>query len=82
MNRILVTGATGKVGANFIRSVLQSNDYADVCIRALCHNRLLEPQERLKIVRGSISDRLAIRNAMRGITHVRIAPHARKPRKT
>jgi UDP-glucose 4-epimerase len=70
MKHILVTGATGKVGGNFIARVLQSDGYADVRIRALCHNRLLEPQAQLEIVRGNISDRSVAREAMQGITHV------------
>jgi nucleoside-diphosphate-sugar epimerase len=70
MNHILVTGATGKVGSHFIRHVLGSSNHPDVAIRALCHNRLPEPHERLEIVRGSISDRDTVRAAMQGITHV------------
>ena len=57
MKRILVTGAAGKVGSHFIAHILQSDQ--DVRIRALCHNRMLEPEERLEIVRGTISDRAA-----------------------
>jgi UDP-glucose 4-epimerase len=67
---ILVTGATGKVGSHFIRRVLASDDHRDVTVRALCHNRVPEPRERLEMVRGSISDRDAVRDAMKGITHV------------
>ena len=70
MKRILVTGAAGKVGTHFIGQVLQSDDHRGVNLRALCHNRLLEPKERLEIVRGSISDRAVVRTAMQGITHV------------
>jgi len=70
MKRILVTGATGKVGAHFIRHIFESSDHRDVTIRALCHNRVPEPHERLEIVRGSISDREVVRLAMQGITHV------------
>src|SRR5262249_47413253 len=70
MKRILVTGATGKVGNNFISRVLQSNEFSDLHIRALCHNRVVEPQERLEIVRGSITDRKVVGTAMQGITHV------------
>jgi UDP-glucose 4-epimerase len=70
MTHILVTGATGKVGAQFIRRVLQMDDRRDITIRALCHNRLLEPQPRLEIATGSISDRNDVQAAMKGITHV------------
>jgi UDP-glucose 4-epimerase len=70
MKRILVTGATGKVGTQFIRRVLETDDFRDSAIRALCHNRRLEPHERLEIANGSISDRAVVRESMRGITHV------------
>ncbi len=66
----MVTGATGKVGSHFIRHILQSETHTDVLIRAFCHNRLPEPHARLDVVRGSISDRDAVRTAMKGITHV------------
>lgn len=70
MKRILVTGAAGKVGSHFISRVLESDDFQDASIRALCHNRLLEPKARLEIVQGSISDRDVVRAAVRGVTHV------------
>lgn len=70
MRRILVTGAAGKVGSHFIRCVLGSASTPDVSVRALCHNRLLQPEDRLEIVQGSIADRAVVRTAMRGITHV------------
>src|ERR1035438_7200591 len=70
MKRILVTGATGKVGSHFIRRMLNGGDCNDVTIRALCHNRGLEPHEQLEIVSGSITDRAVVRAAMSGITHV------------
>src|SRR5579862_3409350 len=68
MKRILVSGATGKVGSHFIGRVLE--DCPEITIRALCHNRRPEPRKRLEIVTGNISDREAVRAAMRGITHV------------
>jgi UDP-glucose 4-epimerase len=68
MKRILVTGATGKVGSHFIDRTLRTDP--DTTIRALCHNRLLEPTERLEVVRGSISDGTAVHAAMQGVTHV------------
>lgn len=67
---ILVTGATGKVGRHFIDRILGRSDHQPTTIRALCHNRLLEPRDRLEIVQGSISDRTTMRRAMDGITHV------------
>jgi len=70
MKHVLVTGATGKVGSNFIRRMLHGDEFSEVTIRALCHNRRLEPNDRLEIVSGSISDREVVRSAMRGITHV------------
>jgi UDP-glucose 4-epimerase len=68
--RLLVTGATGKVGRHFIGRILQSAAHQDARIRALCHNRLLEPQPRLEVLQGSIYDRAVVRTAMNGITHV------------
>jgi UDP-glucose 4-epimerase len=71
MKRILVTGATGKVGTHFLDRILaESRGGPDRTIRALCHNRPLEPRPGLEIVHGSISDREAVRQAMQGITHV------------
>lgn len=70
MQRILVTGATGKVGSSFIRRVLEANNRPDATVRALCHNRQLEPHDRLETIKGDISDRNAVRAAMDGITHV------------
>ena len=70
MRHILVTGATGKVGRNFIANILQSPERSDASIRALCHNRLLEPSTRMDTVQGSISERLVVRKALQGITHV------------
>jgi UDP-glucose 4-epimerase len=68
MKHILVTGATGKVGSHFIRRISETDD--DITIRALCHNRRLEPHKHLEAVNGSISDREVVRTAMSGITHV------------
>ena len=70
MKHILVTGTTGKVGSHFLRRLLNGDEFADVRIRALCHNRRLEPQSRLEMVSGNSSERDVVRAAMRGITHV------------
>jgi len=70
MSRILVTGATGKVGSEFIRRILNEPAHETAIIRALCHNRQLEPQARVECVTGSISDRAVVREAMQDVTHV------------
>jgi UDP-glucose 4-epimerase len=67
---ILITGATGKVGRNFVDRLLQSPEHSGVRIRALCHNRLFEPAPRVECIQGNISDRAVVRKAMHGITHV------------
>jgi UDP-glucose 4-epimerase len=68
--QILVTGATGKVGQVFIRRLLADPAFNDFSLRALCHNRMLEPGDRLEVIRGSISDRTLVEEALDGITHV------------
>ena len=54
--RILITGATGKVGQAFLKRALNEPKLKDFSFRALLHNRTLEPHERLDSVRGSIKD--------------------------
>ena len=68
--RVLVTGSTGKVGQAFIRRFLEEPKFEGFLVRALCHNRTLEPQERLEIVQGSISHRVTVQEAMQNVTHV------------
>jgi len=67
---VLVTGATGKVGRHFIDRFLDDPRFPDARVRALCHNRLLDPGPRLESVRGDIADRAAVDAAMRDVTHV------------
>ena len=70
--RILVTGATGKVGQAFLRRLLAAEDgpVAAFEARALCHNRRLEPGPRLEVVSGSIEQRDVVERATDGVTHV------------
>ena len=68
--RLLVTGATGKVGRVFIERVLADAGFAGCTVRVLCHNRGLPPRERLEVVRGSIEYRTVVDEAMAGVTHV------------
>ena len=72
VERILVTGATGKVGQAFIGRLLASSDerLAGFVVRALCHNRVLEPGPRLEVMTGSIDQRAAVDRAVDGVTHV------------
>ena len=67
---VLVTGATGKVGQQFIGRFLADEGWSGARVRALCHNRLLEESERLQVVRGSISERSVVDEAVGGVTHV------------
>jgi nucleoside-diphosphate-sugar epimerase len=68
--RILVTGATGKVGQVFIRRLFEDRQFDSFTVRALCHNRTLDPRDRLEVVRGSISDQSVVDAALEGVTHV------------
>ena len=45
---ILVTGATGKVGQAFLRRFLADPAFKRFKVRALCHNRLIPAEERVK----------------------------------
>ncbi len=68
--RVLVTGATGKVGQALIRRVLRDETLSWVEFRALTHNRRIEESPRLFAIRGSVGDRQTCREALSGITHV------------
>ena len=68
--RILVTGATGKVGQVFIRRLLADPAFDHFTVRALCHSRTLSPHERLEVVRGSIDQPAVVADALAGVTHV------------
>lgn len=68
--RILITGAAGKVGQQFLTRFLSDATFDDWMIRALCNNRMLEATDRLDVVKGSIAERDVVRNAMADVTHV------------
>lgn len=68
--RVLVTGATGKVGQAFLRRVSDDSRFDTFAARALLHNRNVEPHDRLEVIRGSIQDVETVNQAMDGITHV------------
>ena len=68
--RILVTGAAGKVGQVFIRRFLADPRFEAFTVRALCHNRKLPTGPRLEVVSGSIEQRAVVDEAMSGVTHL------------
>ena len=70
LKRILVTGATGKVGQTFIRRLLADAAYNGFIVRTLLHNRDLETHERLETVRGSIQHLDVVQAALQDVTHV------------
>ncbi len=67
---LLVTGASGKVGRHFVDRFLGEERFSAARLRALCHTRLLDPGDRLEVVKGSIADRPSVAAAMQGVTHV------------
>jgi nucleoside-diphosphate-sugar epimerase len=68
--RILVTGATGKVGQTFIRRFLAEPAFESFAVRALCHQRKLEGHGRLELYYGSIADRATVEAAVQNVTHI------------
>jgi UDP-glucose 4-epimerase len=68
--RILVTGAAGKVGREFIDRFLADGRFDAYLVRALCHNRKLQPSHRLEVVSGPIEDRRVVEQATAGVSHV------------
>ena len=69
-NLILVTGATGKVGQVLLKKILTSERFNDFRIRAFCHQREPEPNDRVEAVFGSIENFADVEKAMDGVTHV------------
>ena len=67
---VLVTGATGKVGRVFINRLLSDSRFDSFTVRALCHNRELEPHERIQTIHGSIESRNVVEKALDGVTYV------------
>src|SRR5262245_40689461 len=68
--RILITGATGKVGQALMAAILADEAHAETRLRVLCNNRMVPETDRVSVVRGSISDRETCRVAIDGVTHV------------
>jgi UDP-glucose 4-epimerase len=68
--RLLVTGATGKVGQNFLPAFLAADRFDGWQVRALCNNRKIPETERVSVVTGSLADSQAVARALDGVTHV------------
>lgn len=68
--RILVTGATGKVGQVLIARLLSDERWAGAEVRALCHNRSVEESDRLSMLHGSIAERPVVAEALEGVSHI------------
>jgi UDP-glucose 4-epimerase len=67
---LLVTGATGKVGANLVAKILAEPRWRQARVRALCHHRFIPQTERIEVVTGNIVDRDCVGRAVNGVTHV------------
>ncbi len=68
--KVLVTGATGKVGQNFIRRFLAEPAIFQGSVRAFCHKRVLEEKARVEVIQGKMSSRQDVSRAVSGISHV------------
>ena len=69
MSRILVTGATGFLGSHLLHWLRESGCAAK--LRVLTRSgRWGETQAGAEVVQGDVCDRAAVREAMRGVSHV------------
>ncbi len=68
--KILLTGASGKVGQNFIAHFKTNKKFKDDSLVAFCHNRLINEEKNFSVFKGNIADKNSVAEAMKGITHV------------
>ncbi len=68
--KLLLTGATGKVGQNFLPRFLASERFADWSVVALCNNRTIPESARVQVVKGSLADAATLKTALNGVSHV------------
>lgn len=68
--RLLVTGATGKVGQAFLPAFLSQPRFAGWEVVVLCNKRALAPMSRVSVVRGSVAAPETVAEALEGVTHV------------
>jgi len=71
--RLLVTGATGKLGSNFLPAFLRNPRFAGWQVRAFCHARGLDA-EGVEVITGSLSNAADVARAMDGVSHVQESP--------
>lgn len=68
--RLLLTGVTGKVGQNFLPAFLESDEFREWDAVAICNNRMIPDNGRVKVVKGSLAEKATIERAIDGVTHV------------
>jgi len=68
--KLLVTGAAGKVGQAFLPAFLSTQRFSSWDVVALCNNRVIDAGDRVRVVRGSMSDDAILASALEGVTHV------------
>jgi UDP-glucose 4-epimerase len=68
--RILLTGATGKLGQTLLPALQKLVATWQAEIVALCNRRTLQGASDIRIVHGTLADPGVVRQAMAGVTHV------------
>lgn len=68
--KVLLTGATGKVGQNCLARLASCEKLAGARTVILCHNRTVASAANTEVIQGSLSDPETIAKAMDGVTHV------------
>ncbi len=68
--KLLLTGATGKVGQAFLKRLFADDRLQHISVRALCHNRKLPEHARLEVAHGDIAEQSVVQRLMDGVTHV------------
>lgn len=68
--KLLLTGATGKVGQKFLPEFLACDRFSDWTVVALCNNRTIAEADRVTVVKGSLADKTVVAEALNGVTHV------------
>ncbi len=68
--KLLITGATGKVGQQVLKRLFSDEQFLHISVRALCHNRKLPEHDRLEVAHGDIAEQAVVQRLMDGVTHV------------